>query len=56
MLALLFLLHLGRPDMHIWHDGHEGYDVRRGGGGLSVFIVLPRQKGAYERSYFFTNT
>ena len=53
MLALLFLLHLGRPDMRIRHDG---YDVRRCGGGVSAYIVLPRQKGAYERSYFFTNT
>lgn len=53
MLALLFLLHLGRPDMHMRHEGH---DVRRGGGGISVFIVLPRRNGAYVWSYFFTNT
>lgn len=53
MLALLFLLHLGRPDMHMRHDGH---DVRRGGGGVLAYIVLPRRKGAYVWSYFFTNT
>ena len=52
ILALLVLLHLGRPDMHIRHEGHG---VRRGGGGVSAYIVRPRRKGAYVWSYFFTN-
>ena len=44
ILVLLVLLHLGRPDMHMRHDGHG---VRRGGGGVSAYIVRPRRKGAY---------